>query len=94
MLHTSLLLGITSTPSVQGSLCNCLMLTWSHQYPDMIDEVSGKGHHTVRYSSRNWRCTGSDMSVEESAMREAKTSGGIGHGALRHEDALDLGFSL
>ena len=27
-------------------------------------------------------------------MREAKTSGGIGHGVLRHEDALDLGFSL
>ena len=27
-------------------------------------------------------------------MREAKKSGGIGHGALRHEDALDLGFSL
>ena len=34
------------------------------------------------------------MSIEESAMREAKTSIGIGHGALRHEDALDLGFSL
>ena len=28
------------------------------------------------------------MSIEESVMREAKTSGGIGHGALRHEDAL------
>ena len=34
------------------------------------------------------------MSIEESAMREAKTSGRIGHGALRHEDALDLGISL
>ena len=67
---------------------------WSHQCPDLMDEVSGKGYHTVRYSSRNWRCTGSDMSIEESAMREAKISGGIGHGALRHEDALDLGFSL
>ena len=92
--YTSLLLGITSTPRVQGSLCNCLMLTWSHQCPDLMDEVSGKGYHTVRYSSRNWRCTGSDMGIEESAMREAKTSGGIGHGPLRHEDALDLGFSL
>ena len=40
------------------------------------------------------QCTGSDMSIEESVMREAKTSGGIGHGTLRHEDALDLGFSL
>ena len=59
-----------------------------------MDEVSGKGHRTVRYSSRNWRGTGSDMSIEESVMREAKNSGGIGHGALRHEDALDLGFSL
>ena len=51
-------------------------------------------YHTVRYSWRNLRCTGSDMSIKELAMREAKTSGGIGHGALRHEDALDLGFSL
>ena len=34
------------------------------------------------------------MSIDDSAMREAKTSGGIGHGALCHEDALDLGFSL
>ena len=25
-------------------------------------------------------------------MREAKTSGGIGHGALRHEDALESWF--
>ena len=32
------------------------------------------------------------MSIEESMMREAKTSGGIGHGALRHEDALESWF--
>ena len=69
---------------------------WSQQCPELMDEVFGKGYHTVRYSSRNWRCTGSDMSIDDSAMREAKTSGGIGHGALSHddEDALDLGFSL
>ena len=66
----------------------------SQQCPDLMDEVFGKGHHTVRYSSRNWRGTGSDMSIEESVMRKGKASGGIGHGALRHEDALDLGFSL
>ena len=73
-----------------------LFEAWSHQCPDNMDmdEVSGKGHHAVRYSSRNWRGTGSDMKIEESVMREAKTSGGIGHGALRHEDALDLGFFL
>ena len=34
----------------------------------------------------------SDMSIEESVMRQAKTSGGIGHGALRHEDALGSWF--
>ena len=59
-----------------------------------MDAVFGKGHHTVRYSLRSWRGTGSDMSIEESVMREAKTSGGIGHGALRHEDALGSWFSL
>ena len=32
------------------------------------------------------------MSIKESVMREAKTSGGIGHGALRHEDALGSWF--
>ena len=57
-----------------------------------MDEVFGKGHHTVRYLSRNWRGTGSNMSIEESVMREAKTSGGIGHGALRHEDVLRSWF--
>ena len=67
---------------------------WSNQCADLMDEVSGKGHHTVRCSSRNLRGTRSDMSIEESVMREAKTSGGIDHGALRHEDALDLGLSL
>ena len=65
---------------------------WSQQCPDLMDEVFGKGHHTVRYSSRNWRGTWSDMSIEESVMREAKTSAGIGHGALRHEDALGSWF--
>ena len=32
------------------------------------------------------------MSIEESVMVEAKTSGGIGHGALYHEDALGSWF--
>ena len=32
------------------------------------------------------------MSIEQSVMREAKTSGGICHGALRHEDALGSWF--
>ena len=57
-----------------------------------MDKIFGKGHHTVRYSSRNWRGTGFDMSIEESMMREAKTSGGFGHGALHHEDALGSWF--
>ena len=57
-----------------------------------MDEIFGKGHHTVRYLSRNWRGTGSDMNIEESVMREAKTSGVIGHGTLRHEDALGPWF--
>ena len=57
-----------------------------------MDKVFGKGHHTVRYSSRNCRGTGSDMSIEESVMREVKTSGGIGHGALCYEDALGSWF--
>ena len=49
---------------------------WSQQCPDLMDDVFGKGHHTF----------------EESVMREAKTSGGIGHGALHHEDALGSWF--
>ena len=69
-----------------------MSLSWSQQCPDLIDEASGNRHHTVRYSSRNWRGTGSDMSIEQSVMREAKTSGGIGHGALHHEDALGSWF--
>ena len=32
------------------------------------------------------------MSIEESVIREAKTPAGIGHGALRHEDALGFWF--
>ena len=32
------------------------------------------------------------MSIEESVMREGKTSCGIGYGALRHEDALGSWF--
>ena len=62
--------------------------TWSPQCPQLMDVVFGKDHHTVGISSRNWTGTRFDMSIEESVMREAKTSGGIGHGALRHEDAL------
>ena len=69
-----------------------MSLSWTQQCPDLMDEAFGKDHHTVRYSSRNWRGTGSDMSIEQSVMKEAKTSGGIGHGALRHEDALGSWF--
>ena len=65
---------------------------WNQQCPDLMDEVFGEDHHTVRYSSRNWSGTGFDMSIEESVMREAKTSGGIGHGALCYEDALGSWF--
>ena len=65
---------------------------WSQQCPELMDEVFGQDHHTVRFSSRNLTGTKSDMSIEESVMREAKTSGGIGHGALRHEDALGSWF--
>ena len=57
-----------------------------------MDEAFGNRHHTVRYSSRNWRSAGSDMSIEQSVMREAKTSSGIGLGALRHEDPLGSWF--
>ena len=32
------------------------------------------------------------MSIEQLVMREAKTSGGIGHEALRHEDAFGSWF--
>ena len=60
----------------------------SQQCPELMDEVFGKDHDTVRFSSRNWTGTRPDISIEESVMREAKTSGEIGHGALRHEDAL------
>ena len=60
---------------------------WSQQCPELMDEVFGKDHHTVRFSSRNWTGTRSDMSIEESVMREAKTSGGIGH-----EDILGSWF--
>ena len=64
-----------------------MSLSSSQQCPDLMDEAFGKGHHTVRYSSKNWRDTGSDMSIEQSVIREAKTSGGIGH-----EDALGSWF--
>ena len=76
----------------QYAKCTRMSLSWSQQCPDLMDEAFGKDHHTVRYSSRNWRGTGSAMSMEQSVMREAKTSGGIGHGALRHEDALGSWF--
>ena len=65
---------------------------WSQQCPELMDEVFRKDHHTVRISSRNWTGTRSDRSIEESVMREVKTSGGIGHGALCHEDALGSWF--
>ena len=65
---------------------------WNQQCPDLMDEVFGKGHHTVRCLSKNWSGTGSGMSFEESVMREAKTSGGIGHGVLCYEDAFGSWF--
>ena len=50
---------------------------WIQQCPKLMDEVFGKDHHRVRFSLRNSTGTRSDMSIEESVMREAKTSGGI-----------------
>ena len=52
----------------------------------------GSSYGKKRYSSRNWSGTGSDMSIEESVMRETKTSGGIRHGAQCCEDALGSWF--
>ena len=66
---------------------------WQDKYPALVDEFFLGGLHTVRYSQRNWSGHWSDMAIEESVMRDAKTSGGLVHGTLRNIDSsLDTWF--
>ena len=61
--------------------------TWKELYPDLVKKFFDEGFHTIRYASRNWSGTWSDMAIEESVMRDAKSSGGLSHGTLRDLDA-------
>ena len=48
-----------------------------------MKKLFDEGFHTIRYASRNWSGTWSDRAIEESVMRDAKSSGGLSHGTLR-----------
>ena len=58
------------------------------KYPDVVNEFFLKGHHIVRYSDGNWGGVWSDMAIEQTLMKSAKTIGGLAHGALRDPNVL------
>ena len=63
---------------------------WIAKYRTMVHEFFGAGHHTVRYSDREWAGTWSGMSIEETLMRSTKSSGGLARGAMRNDDSLKV----
>ena len=48
------------------------------------------GHHTVKYSIYEWGGTWTDMTIEQTLMRFAKSAGGLSRGRLRNESAQKL----
>ena len=62
--------------------------TWQEKYPDLVREFFFSAIHTVRYSDLNWCGTWSDMSIEETVNRDAKSSGGLTHGTLRNIETM------
>ena len=66
--------------------------SWNEKHPNLVESFLTVGNHTVRYSGRNWAGQWSDLSIEESLMRETKSLGGVGHGTLRNEYSLETRF--
>lgn len=61
---------------------------WCQKYPDVVKEFFLEGHHVVRYTDGDWGGVWSDLCIEQTLMKNAKSSGGLAHGALRDHNVV------
>ena len=55
-----------------------------------VEQFNTHGAHVVRSSDHEWSGTWTDMTIESTLMREAKSSGGLSTGRFRNKAAHDL----
>ena len=55
-----------------------------------VEKFNTHGAHVVRSSDHEWPGTWTDMTIESTFMREAKSSGGLSTGRFRNTAAHDL----
>ena len=95
--HTTLLLGITSAPSVQWCFCN-FFNAWIQQCPDLklMDEIFAKGHHTVKKDTHReiGAAHGPTWVSRNRWWEKPKPPVGLGMELYAVKMLLDLGFSL
>ena len=57
------------------------------KYKKTFDMFLSEGYHTVRYNSDEWSGTWSDISIEQTVMKSAKSSGGLTGGRMRTKNS-------
>ena len=56
-------------------------------FQETLTKFSVYGNHAVRFSDHEWSGTWTDITIETTLMREAKSSGGLNRGRFRNESA-------
>ena len=57
-------------------------------FPDLYEQFSHKGYHTVRRSNRFWNGIWTDLAIEQVLMRSLKTRGGLTRGRGMTENVI------
>lgn len=57
------------------------------KYKNTFDVFLSEGYHTVRYNSDEWSGTWSDIAIEQTVMKSAKSSGGLTGGRMRGKNS-------
>ena len=69
-----------SNYSESGRLYLQMMKELPKTFPDLYEQFTHNGHHTVRWSNRFWSGIWTDLSIEQALMHSLKTRGGLTRG--------------
>ena len=64
-----------------------LMADFKEKHTSVYELFEVFGYHTVRYNHKEWCGVHTDMSIEQTLMRDCKSIGGIKHGRFRNKES-------
>ena len=56
-------------------------------FQETLSKFTVYGNHVVRFADHEWSGTWTDITIETTLMREAKSSGGLSRGRFRNKSA-------